>query len=101
LIAEVNNKVIGFISGSIRSSEGTVIIPAGENYLEIDNLYISPEFRRQGVGSGLITQLIAQAKQQGIAYALLYSAAKDIHGILRFYERHDFQSWYVEMFRKL
>ena len=101
LVAEVGNQVIGFISGSANISDGMAVIPEGESYLEIDNLYIAPEFRRRGVGSGLITQLLAQAKQRGVAYAVLYSAAKDIHSILRFYERHSFQSWYVQMFRKL
>jgi ribosomal protein S18 acetylase RimI-like enzyme len=101
LVAESNNEVIGFISGALHSSAGVAVIPEGESYLEIDDLYVSPEYRRQGVGGELITQLLAQAKQQGVAYAMLYSAAKDIHGILRFYERHDFRSWYVQMFRKL
>ena len=101
LVAEVSSQVIGFISGSASISDGMAVIPEGESYLEIDNLYIAPEFRRQGVGSRLITQLLAQAKERGVAYAVLYSAAKDIHSILRFYERQSFQSWSVQMFRKL
>jgi ribosomal protein S18 acetylase RimI-like enzyme len=101
LVAEVRGAVIGFISGSAHVSDGTAVIPAGESYLEIDNLYTSPEFRRQGVGGGLIEQLLARARQRGVAYALLYSAAKDIHGVLNFYERHQFRSWYIQMFRRL
>jgi len=101
LVAEVDHEVIGFVSGSARISDGTAVIPAGESYIEIDNLYTSPGFRGRGVGSGLIARLLDRAKEGGVAYALLYSAAKDIHGILRFYEGHQFQSWYVQMFRKL
>jgi ribosomal protein S18 acetylase RimI-like enzyme len=101
LVAEAGDEVVGFISGSVHSSEGTAVMPAGGSYLEIDNLYVSPEFRRRGVGGGLITQLLARAKRQGVAYAALYSASKDVHGVLRFYEQHDFRSWYVRMFRKL
>ena len=101
LIAEVNDEIVGFIPGSTNCSEGTAVIPEGESYLEIDNLYILPEYRRHSIGSGLIIHLLAEAKRQGVAYALIYSAAKDIHNILRFYEKHDFQSWYVQMFRKL
>ena len=100
-IAEINGDVIGFISGSIRLSEGTAVIPAGKNYIEIDNVYVSVQFRRQGIGSRLVDQLLAQAKQQSVAYALLYSATKDVHAVLRFYEQHSFQSWYVQMFREL
>ncbi len=101
LVAETNNKIVGFISGSIRRSEGMAVIPEGENYFEIDNLYILPEYRRQGIASGLVNKSLAQVREAGVAYALLYSAAKDIHRILRFYEQHNFQSWNVQMFRKL
>jgi ribosomal protein S18 acetylase RimI-like enzyme len=101
LVAEINHEIIGFIHGSIHINEDKAIMPEGASYLEIDSLYISPEHRRQSIGSGLITQLLAEAKEQRVTYALLYSAAKDIHSILRFYERHNFQSWYVQMFRKL
>ena len=101
LVAEAGGEVIGFIAGSARISEGTAVIPPGESYLEIHDLYISPGFRKQGVGSSLVSQLLTRAKQHGVAYALLYSAAEDIHGILKFYEQHDFQTWYIQMFKKL
>ena len=101
LVAEVGGEVVGFVSGSAHVSDGTAVIPAGESYLEVENLYTSPEFRRRGVGGALIEQLLARAKQRGVAYAQLYSAAKDVHGVLRFYEGHQFQSWYVQMFRRL
>jgi ribosomal protein S18 acetylase RimI-like enzyme len=60
-----------------------------------------PQYRRRGVGGGLVQRLIAEAKERGAAYALLYSAAEDIRGVLGFYERHHFRSWYVRMFRAL
>jgi ribosomal protein S18 acetylase RimI-like enzyme len=101
LVAEANNEIVGFISGSIHCSEGLAVIPDGESYLEIDNLYILPEYRRQGIGSSLINRCLAKAKETGITYALLYSAAKEIHSVLRFYEQHNFQSWNIQMFRKL
>lgn len=101
LVAEVDNEIVGFIYGSIQVSVDKAIMPEGASYLEIDNIYILPAYRRQSIGSSLIIQLLAEAKEQGVAYALIYSAAKDIHNILSFYEQHNFQSWYVQMFRKL
>lgn len=101
LVAEVGNQVVGFISGSVGVSDGMAVIPEGESYLEVDNLYVAPEFRGRGIGSRLITQLLTQAEQRGVAHATLYSATKDIHSALRFYERHGFRGWYVQMFRKL
>lgn len=101
LVAEANNEIVGFISGSVHRSEGIAVLPEGESYLEINNLYILPEYRMRGIGGDLVDRCLAQAKEAGMAYAFLYSASKEIHSILRFYERHDFKSWAVQMFRKL
>jgi ribosomal protein S18 acetylase RimI-like enzyme len=101
LVAEAADEVVGFVSGSVRTSGGMAVIPAGESYLEVENLYVLPEFRGRGTGGGLITRLLEEARGRGVAYALLYSAAKDIHAALRFYERQHFRSWYVQMFREL
>lgn len=101
LVAEIENEIVGFISGGIKISDGLAVIPKGKSYLEIENLYVVPRFRKQGIGGKLIDELLAEAKRDKVAYASLYSATKDIHGILKFYERHNFQSWYVQMFQKL
>jgi len=101
LVAELDGAVIGFIAASIHTSEGTAVMEAGDSYIEIDNLYMSPPFRNQGIGSQLVTQLLSYAKEQGVAHALLCSANKDIPRIIKFYEQHNFKSWYVKLFQKL
>lgn len=101
LVAEINNGIAGFIYGKICISDNLAVIPKGESYLEIENLYVAPQFRKQGVGGKLVDELLIKARQAGISYALFYSATKNIHGVLKFYERHKFQSWYVQMFQKL
>lgn len=101
LIAESSDEIIGFISGAVATSDGSAVIPEGEKYLEIENLYVAVGFRKQGVGGRLVDEVLIKARQNGVAYALLYSAVKDVSTILRFYERHGFQSWYVQMFQKL
>ena len=101
LVAEIDGEVIGFVSGAINVSDGSAVIPEGAKYLEIENLYVAPPYRKRGTGGRLVDELLALGKRETAAYALLYSASKDIHAILRFYERHKFQSWYVQMFQKL
>ncbi|HEX8737392.1 MAG TPA: GNAT family N-acetyltransferase [Pyrinomonadaceae bacterium] len=101
LIAETGGEIIGFISGDVSVSDGSAVVPKGEKYLEIENLYVAPEFRKQGVGGRLVDEALTKARENGASYAMLYSASKDVHGILKFYERHNFQSWYVQMFQKL
>ena len=101
LAAEISDEIIGFVSGAVHLSECLAVIPEGERYLEIENLYIAPQFRKRGIGGRLVDELLKKARENGVGYASLYSAAKDVHDILEFYERHDFQSWYVRMFQKL
>lgn len=100
-IAEEDNRLVGFISGSIHESQGLAVIPKGKIYLEIENVYVIPQSRSSGIGGTLVDRILAQARQQEIPYVLVYSATKDIHAILKFYESHGFQSWYVQMFQKL
>ena len=101
LVAEADGEIIGFIGGKTFVSDGLAVIPKGESCLEIENLYVSPEFRKQGGGGRLVDELLAKARRNDVAYASLYSATKRVQDILTFYERHDFQSWYVQMFQKL
>jgi ribosomal protein S18 acetylase RimI-like enzyme len=101
LVAETGGEIIGFVSGGIYVSDGSAVIPEGAKYLEIENLYVAPPSRKQGTGGRLVDELLALGRRESAAYALLYSASKDIHAILRFYEKHEFQSWYVQMFQKL
>ena len=101
LIAEFNSKIAGFISGSIHKSVGIAVVPNDKKYLEVDNLFVLPQYRSNGIGSALLDHLLTQAKQKGITYVTVYSATKNIHSILRFYESHGFQSWYLQMFQKL
>jgi len=101
LVAENQNHIVGFISGAVHLSNELAIIPNGRTYVEIEDLYVSPQFRQLGIGSQLIEYFLSQAKSQGVTYALLYSATKEIRSVLQFYERHGFQGWYIQMFREL
>lgn len=101
LVAEVDGALVGFISGSQQISDGMAIAPEGTRYLEIDNVYVTPEFRQQEIGGKLLDAILAVAREEGVGKALVYSATRDLHRVLAFYERHDFRPWYVQMFRDL
>lgn len=101
LVAEVDGVVVGFISGSKQISDGIAVAPEGTAYLEIENLYVTPAFRQQQVGGKLLERLLAVAREEGARKVLVYSATKNVHRILAFYERHGFRSWYIQMFQDL
>lgn len=97
LVTEVGGDIIGFIYGQVLKSEGLATIPQGEQYLEIEEIYIKPEFRNQGVGGKLLDRVVEEAKKNGVEKFSIYSASKDIDGILNFYRKHDFKPWFIQM----
>lgn len=98
-VALLDGGISGFIYGSERVSEGLAVIPEGERYLEIDELYVRPQSRNTGVGGALLETLLRAARDRGIERFKVYSAAKEFDRILAFYRRHGFRPWYVEMFQ--
>lgn len=99
LVAEHQAGLVGFLLASVHVSPGLAVIAQGERYVEVDDLYVSLAMRQRGVGSELLHEMERRARTDGIERFLLYSAVKDIDAILRFYRKHGFQSWYVQMFK--
>jgi GNAT superfamily N-acetyltransferase len=99
LVAEAYGEVIGFAYGSAHTSDGLAVIPAGERYFEVDELYVAPERRGQGIGGALLDDLLRRSWEEGMHRSLVYSATKDLESILRFYRKHGFRSWHVRLFR--
>ncbi len=58
LVADVDNKVIGFLIGQV--FEGEFGIPEGAAY--IDSLGILPEYQKLGIGSRLMEQFISNMR---------------------------------------
>jgi len=100
-VAEVKGELVGFVSGAVGISPGLAVMPEGQAYLSIDDLYVVPEWRSQGVGHLLVDAITACAQKAGLQAAMVYTSTKDVHRILRFYEQNGFQSWFVQLFRPL
>lgn len=98
-VAEQAGVIIGFVAASIQTSEGLAVIPAGERYLQIDELYVLPEQRDGGVGGRLVQRVLTEAATQGITRGRVYSAAKEWQRIVTFYQSQGFKMWYVELYR--
>ncbi|MBI5091692.1 MAG: GNAT family N-acetyltransferase [Candidatus Hydrogenedentes bacterium] len=101
LVAERYGRIVGYITGAIRTTPGLAIVPEGQTFVEIDDIYVAPDHRDLGIGKELLTQVLARAKEQGATKALVYSATKDTRRIARFYERQGFEPWSIQMFKDL
>lgn len=98
-LAEKQGEIIGYITGSVQESEGLAVIEKGEKYLEIDEVYVLPDYRNRKVGHTLVDQLLQSAEAGGVTRSLVYSASKQWREIIGFYEKHGFKMWFVQMYR--
>lgn len=98
-VAEDAGQIIGFAYGSVHTSEGLAVIPAGEIHLEIDEVYVHPDYRCGGIGGQLVDRLLDEAGSHGLTRFLLMSANKDWQRTVSFYQKHGFKMWYVQMHR--
>ncbi len=97
-VAEVITGLVGFVAGTCHVSEGLAVIPAGQRYLEIDDVYVLPEYRNAHIGTRLLNMVMTIARQQGIDRFLLYSSTKDVEAMRRFYQKYHFHHWNMRMF---
>jgi len=100
LVAESNGTLVGYINGSIHNNEdGLAVIPAGETYLEIENLYVKPEFRHKGIGGRLMQSLLEVAEGNGIRRFILATDNKQMDKMLSFYKRFGFNIWFARLYK--
>jgi ribosomal protein S18 acetylase RimI-like enzyme len=98
-VAEINSEIVGYITGSVHESDGLAVIEQGEQYLEVDEVYVHPEYRSENIGHMMVDKLLEAAESNGITRSIVYSATKQWRKIIGFYEKHGFKMWFVQMYR--
>lgn len=84
-VATDNGKTIGYIFGHYYVAKNkTSYVDIGCKCFEIDELYILPEYRSQGVGKKLF-RLMEQEVKPYCDYVTLNTSTKDYKRILHFY----------------
>lgn len=99
LVAEINREIVGFVYGTIHKAKDITIFQEGEFYIEIDDIYISANSRGNEIGSQLLDELLRIAKSKEIKRSLIYSSTKNMEKIMRFYHKHGYKTWNVQMFK--
>src|SRR5689334_22976735 len=61
LVAEVDGAVVGFARGELKTAADVCVMPNGQSYMEVAGCYVRPEFQRRGIGTALLTRLLADA----------------------------------------
>ena len=99
LVADHHGQVIGYIHGAVQRTTSIEVIPAQEPYVEIENLYVQPEFRSREIGGALLERLFEVARAAGIQRFVVGTRSKETDKILGFYRSHGFTPWSIQFFR--
>ena len=101
-LAEDGGKVIGYLFGRVCQSEHMKsIMPEGTPYFEVEELYVVPERRSQGIGAQLF-RYAEEAVKSEAEYIMLSTATKNWKAIFHFYlDELDMTFWSARLFRKI
>lgn len=101
-IGTENGKVIGYLFGRLEKSKNNgAVVPDGADYFEVDEIYVKPAYRSQGVGAALFRYMEEQVRPEA-EYLMLGTATKNFRAILHFYiDELGMEFWSAALFKKL
>ena len=95
-VAIDNNKVIGYLAGSIQNKPSYVT----KTLAEVDNFYIEEEYRRQGIGKRLVEEFKKDCINKRIEEIKVTASAKNANA-KAFYQNNGFDDFEVTYKMKL
>ena len=101
-LAEDGGTVTGYLFGRVYQSEKMKsIMPEGTPYFEVEELYVIPERRSQGIGAELF-RYAEEAVKPDAEYMVLSTATKNWKAVFHFYlDELDMTFWSARLFRKI
>ena len=102
-LAQEDGQTIGYLFGHMEKAQNMrSIMPADTPYFEMEELYIIPEKRSQGVGGVLFRYAEDVLRNEKIEYLMLSTATKNHRAILHFYiDEMGMDFWSARLFKKL
>ena len=100
-LAYAGEEIIGYLFGHMeKAKNSSSVMPDETPFFEIEELYVRPEYRNQGIGSHLFG--CAENAVKGEAdYLLLSTATKNWKAILHFYiDELDMCFWNARLFKR-
>lgn len=100
LVAESDGQLVGYIHASVQRAKSIEVIPDQEPYVEIEDIYVRPDFRNQELGGELLEQVFEVARTANIQRFVVGTKSKEMDNILRFYRSHGFTPWSIQFFKE-
>ena len=101
-LAEEAGETLGYLFGHVARSENmSSVMPEGTPFFEVEEVYIVPGRRSQGIGAELMNYAADTVKNEA-EYLLLSTATKNWRAILHFYiDELGMEFWNARLFKKL
>lgn len=101
-LAEKDGCVIGYLFGALhRAKQSSSVMPEGTPVFEVEELYVVPAQRSQGVGAALF-RFAEQIAAPEAEFIMVGTATKNWRAILHFYlEELGMDFWSARLFKKL
>lgn len=100
--AEDDGEVVGYLFGKVYKSEQMKsIMPEGTLYFEVEELYVIPARRSQGIGEK-IYRFVEDTVKAEAEYMVLSTATKNWKAIFHFYiDELEMTFWSARLFKKI
>lgn len=101
-LAEDEDGIEAYLIGKVETAKNMKsIMPEGTRYFEVEELYVVPEQRSQGIGEALFRFAEEKIKKEA-EFIVLSTASKNSKAILHFYlDELGMQFWSARLFKKV
>lgn len=102
-LAEREGVILGYLFGQVVQAErSSSILEKGAPYFEIEELYVVPRHRSEGIGRALFDFAEKTIRREGVQYLMLSTATKNYKRILHFYiDELGMDFWSARLYKKL
>lgn len=97
-IAQYDNKIIGYLSGSLYNKEEASWKQG--NGAELDNMFVEEKFRNNGIGKLLVEKFVDWCKKRQVDYVDVRASVQNDGGI-QFYKQIGFKDYDIVLEMKL
>ena len=97
LVAVRDEEILGYLYGSLEERDWNLLL---EPHGAVNDVFVEPKARHQGVATALMTEAFARFKARGAPRVVLMSAQPNVEG-QRLFESLGFRRTMVEMTREL
>jgi ribosomal protein S18 acetylase RimI-like enzyme len=101
-VAEVNGIIVGYLGGYIyESTNMKSVMPIGTKCFEIEELYVSKQYRSLKIGSLLYDTMMKELLNENVIYVTLVAANRNTKQLLDFYTNKDMNVFSTRLFRQI